>query len=137
MAGFTLIEVLLVLAILGLAAAIALPRFTKPIGLQLDAAARELTGAMRATRSAAIARNTSLVLMLDVERRSFTAPNGAPRNLPAETQITLKLAEPEKETASRGGIRFFPDGSSTGGEVLLPYLIDESISAPTAPVAPP
>lgn len=119
MAGFTLVEVLVVLAILGLVATVALPRLGASPGVTLDAAARDLTGALRATRSAAIARNQPQVMMLDVERRGFTSPAGGARSLPAEMRLALKLAAPEMESPARGGIRFFPDGSSTGGEITL------------------
>jgi general secretion pathway protein H len=37
----------------------------------------------------------------------------------ADIVAQLKIAEPERQTPSRGGFRFFADGSSTGGDVLL------------------
>ena len=119
-AGFTLLEMLVALTILGLVAAIAVPALTRPSdGVKLSAAAREITGALRLARSAAIARNNEQVLLIDVERRSYTASFAAERRFPADIQAKLKVAEPERISASRGGIRFFADGSSTGGEVVL------------------
>jgi general secretion pathway protein H len=119
-AGFTLAEMLVALAILGLAAAIALPRLTRPSdGLRLAAAARELTGTLRLTRTAAIAGNAERVWNLDVETRRFGPADMATRALPPDIRVELKVADPERLTPSRGGIRFFADGSSTGGEILL------------------
>jgi len=119
-AGFTLIEMLVVLAILGAITAVALPALTRPSdGLRLAATLREMMGALRVTRSAAITRNTELVLIFDIERRTFASSTFAERSFPAQIKAELKVAEPERVSASRGGIRFFPDGSSTGGEVLL------------------
>ena len=40
------------------------------------------------------------------------------RSLPADVAVKLKIAEPER-ARSRGGFRFFPDGSSTGGDMVL------------------
>ena len=119
-AGFTLLEMLVVLTILGLVAAIAAPALTRPSdNVKLAAAAREITGALRLTRSAAIARNNEQVLLIDVDRRIYTASFAAERRFPADIKAKLKVAEPERISASRGGIRFFPDGSSTGGEMVL------------------
>jgi general secretion pathway protein H len=119
-AGFTLVELLVVLAILGMAMAIALPRLLQPSpALQLDAAVRALIGAMRSTRSAAIAQNKELVFVLDVNSRSFASPVAREQALPRDAQMALKIAEPERESPSRGGIRFYPDGSASGGEIVL------------------
>ena len=119
-AGFTLLEMLLVLTLLGLVATIALPRLTRPSdALQLSAAVREMTSALRLTRSAAIAGNSEQVLLIDVERRSFTSSSLPERRFPPEIHARLKVAEPERISTARGGFRFFPDGSSTGGEVEL------------------
>ena len=120
-AGFTLIEMLVALAIIAIIMAIALPRLTRPSdGVRLAAAAREVTGALRLTRSASIAANAEHVWRLDVEKRRFSASAGsAERSLPPDIRAELKVAEPERISASRGGIRFFPDGSSTGGEIAL------------------
>ena len=43
----------------------------------------------------------------------------AARSLGPEIAARLKVAEPERAGAARGGFRFFPDGSSTGGDVVL------------------
>jgi general secretion pathway protein H len=52
-AGFTLLELLVVLAILALAAAIALPTLTSPSdGVRLRSAAGEIAAALRAARAA-------------------------------------------------------------------------------------
>lgn len=120
-AGFTLTEMLVALAIMAVIMAVALPRLTRPSeGVRLAAAAREVIGALRLTRSAAIATNAELVWLIDVEKRSFSASaGGAQRTLPRDIRAELKVAEPERISASRGGVRFFPDGSSTGGEIAL------------------
>jgi len=117
--GFSLIEMLAALAIVALATALAMPLAMRPSdALRLDAAAQDLVAALRLTRAAAIARNADAALTIDVERRTFASPAVPARALPADLSVKLKIAEPER-ARSQGGFRFFPDGSSTGGDMLL------------------
>ena len=44
---------------------------------------------------------------------------GTPRRLPQGIVLELVTAEREMLAERRGGIRFFPDGSSGGGRVTL------------------
>jgi general secretion pathway protein H len=120
-AGFTLLELLVVVALMALAAAIALPLLSgKPTdNLRLRATAYDLTGAIRATRASAILRDTQAVLIVDVEHHTFGSPALAPRSFPSEIAAQLQVAAPERLSPSRGGIRFYPDGTSTGGDVRL------------------
>ena len=117
--GFSLIEMLAALAIVALATALAMPLAMRPSdALRLDAAAQDLVAALRLTRAAAIVRNGDAALTIDVERRTFASPAVPARALPADLSVKLKIAEPER-ARSQGGFRFFPDGSSTGGDMLL------------------
>lgn len=117
--GFSLIEMLAALAILALATAFILPLALRPSdALRLDAAAQDLVAALRLTRAAAIAHAADAALTVDVERRTFESPAVPARSLPADLSVKLKIAEPER-ARSHGGFRFFPDGSSTGGDMVL------------------
>jgi general secretion pathway protein H len=119
-AGYSLLEMLVVMTILALAATIALPQFAKPSdSLRLKAAARELHGALRLTRSAAIAQTRDLVLVIDADKRTFESPVLPRKAFAADIDAQLTVAEPERVTPSRGGFRFFADGSSTGGDLVL------------------
>jgi general secretion pathway protein H len=119
-AGFTVLELLVVLALLALVGAVALPQLARPSdNVRLQAAARELVGALRVTRSTAIARNTALALVVDVDARAFESPVVARKSLSSDIALKLTVAEPERATPARGGIRFFADGSSTGGDLTL------------------
>lgn len=119
-AGYTLIEMLVVLAIIALVSAVVLPSLTRPSeNLRLQTAAREIVGALRLTRTTAIARNTAMVMEIDVEQRTFQSPAVSLRKFASDVTAQLKIAEPERTTKSTGGFRFFPDGSSTGGDLVL------------------
>jgi len=119
-AGFTLVELLVFMAIVAVGAAIAIPSIMRPSDrLGLAVTAREVTGALRQTRSAAITRNTEISLIIDADQRTYASAVVGERRFPAEIEVLMKVADTERVSASRGGFRFFPDGSSTGGEVTL------------------
>jgi type II secretion system protein H len=73
--GFTLIELMVVLAVLALLLTVAVPFFPKALpGAEIKGAARELAAGLRTARSRAITLNREVGFTLDVEgRRGGTA----------------------------------------------------------------
>jgi general secretion pathway protein H len=128
--GYTLLEILLVLGLLGLTAALALPALVQPSGTELRTAAGTVAAGLRRAREAAVNGQAATSLTLDLEARSFQVSGAASgRQLPARLELSLFTAESEIESDRRGRIRFFPDGSSTGGRVTLAsgerrYVVD-------------
>ena len=119
-AGFTLIEVIVTLAILGLA--LVLVAGYKPpwsSGLGLKGTASELASGLRLARSEAIASNRPVAFDLDVTDHLYRVGAGATRRLPANLSIELLTIIGENRGARVGDIRFNPDGSSTGGRISL------------------
>ena len=97
---------------------------TNRTGHEARAAASTVAAAMRRTRSIAVRDHTAAVFTLDVDSNRFSIPRGAEREreerkLPADLRFGLFTARSELESDSRGSIRFFPDGSSTGGRVTI------------------
>ncbi|WP_316205377.1 GspH/FimT family pseudopilin [Bradyrhizobium sp. SZCCHNS3004] len=119
-AGFTLIEMLAVLVILALTAAAAMPLLLSGAGtVSLDAATIELAAALRATRAAAIVQNRVMTLSVDVDRRTFGSDVVGSRAFAPGIQAKLTYAAATRSGPAVGGFRFFPDGSSTGGDLSL------------------
>ncbi|MCE9550774.1 MAG: type II secretion system protein GspH, partial [Betaproteobacteria bacterium] len=59
-------------------------------------------------------------LMLDVEQRNFKVSGDQRRYaLPAKVDISLFTAQSELLPDKIGAIRFYPDGSSTGGRITV------------------
>jgi general secretion pathway protein H len=119
-AGFTLVEMLAVLVILALTMSAAVPLLSRGAGtVSLDAATGEIASALRATRSAAIVHNRVMTLRIDVDRRTFSSDVVQPRTFAPDIQAKLTYAAATRAGAVEGGFRFFPDGSSTGGDLSL------------------
>jgi general secretion pathway protein H len=97
-AGFTLLEMIVVVAIMGLALAL-LAGAGKPRSHALEekAAAQQVAQAMRAARGRAISQGQPVAVTLPV--------------LPAWLTISAE--------APAGGIVFAPDGSASGGRIIL------------------
>lgn len=118
--GFTLIEVVVALAILGLALAL-ITGFKPPwsTGLGLKGAAAELVSQLRLARSEAIVRNRPVMFDLDIASHRYKVGAGIVHNLPTNLAIELTTIAGESRGSTIGDIRFNPDGSSTGGRVSL------------------
>ncbi len=117
--GFTLIEILVTLAILGVAMGLIIGRGPmNSRGLQVRAAAGAIAQSLRAARAQAIATDQDVSVAIDPGRHAFAIDRGPVRTVALD--IPFDVLPP----ALRGPgtvrlIRFSPDGSATGGEVRL------------------
>lgn len=121
--GFTLLELLVVLAIAALLLAVTPPLITSALpGVELKASARRVVAGLRLAREEAIRSGGDIAFTLDVEERTFEVDGGF-RNgkLSADLDLKLEAAETEMLNERQGAVRFFPDGSSTGGRVILAH----------------
>jgi len=119
-AGFTLLEIMVVLALIAIAASIAMPLIGRPSDrLRLQSMVGDIISAMRLTREAAILRNAETSLVVDVDRRTVRSSAGRSFSLAPDVIAKLEFAAPERAADTIGGFRFYPDGSSTGGSLML------------------
>ena len=88
-------------------------------GAESRVAARKLVASLRYTRTRAILDKSETVFMVDTEARSYQAPGRDAVELPEGMDVVLTTARSELTSEAAGGIRFFPDGGSTGGHVEL------------------
>jgi general secretion pathway protein H len=117
MRGFTLIELLVVLVIAALVAALVVPRLTGATErAAVRSAARELEAALRATRSIAMKQGRPEALIIDTARGAFQQGTSIGR-LPGGIHLVLTTTTGDRVDAQTGRIRFFPDGTSTGGGI--------------------
>lgn len=118
--GFTLLELLIVLGLAALVLAVALPNLRSSPATELRSGAQTVAAALRQTRIDAMSRGRPQALLVDTRKHSLSPEQGqASRRLPDGIAIKLSTAEQEMLDDGRGGIRFWPDGSATGGRVTL------------------
>lgn len=118
--GFTLVELMVVIIIVGLALALVGTSISRSVSsAEMRTAARKLAASLRYTRTHAILAKSEQVFLLDTENRSYQAPERDPVELPEGMNVQMTTARSELTSENVGGIRFYPDGGSTGGHVLL------------------
>lgn len=118
--GFTLVEILVVLTLLVTLSAILAPVLLPSPARVLRTAASEVATGLRETRRLARAEQQRRRFTIDTEQRRFgTDGRGQGRRLPDDVDVALTTARSLLVSDSRGGIDFYPDGSSTGGRVAL------------------
>lgn len=117
--GFSLIELMLVLVITALMMGVVASSLTE--GPVLRKSAREVAISMRQARSVAILQRKEMVWTMDISSRQFglAANKREQRSLHTSIEAKINTAKTEVVSATQGNIRFYPDGSSTGGSVEL------------------
>ncbi len=118
--GFTLLEVALAMAVLGLVAALALPRITQAPGpTRLRAASQEIAGLLRHDRNAAIRGRVPVTTSLDLAGRTLrSGAGGGTVAIPPGVAVDFTRAASQTD-AGGGGIRFSADGRASGGVITL------------------
>lgn len=118
--GFTLVELMFVMVIVAFMLALVGTSISQSIsGAEMRTAARKVTAGLRYTRTKAILSKSEQVFLLDTETKRYTAADRDPVVLPEGMNVELNTARSELTSETAGGIRFYPDGGSTGGNVRL------------------
>jgi general secretion pathway protein H len=120
MRGFTMVELLIVMVIASLVLALVGTSLSRGVSsAEMRTAARKLAASLRYTRTQAILKKEERVLTIDTENASYQAPDREEVVLPEGMKVQITTARSELTSEYVGGIRFYPDGGSTGGNVLL------------------
>lgn len=118
--GFSLLEMIAVVVLIAIAVTVASISFSKSLGsAKIKAASRDLVAALRYTRGQAIVKGEQKTLDVDLDAMSYTVPGKDPVKFPDKIEVKLLTAQNELINDRAGRIRFYPDGSSTGGHISV------------------
>lgn len=120
--GFTLMEMLTVLAILALVIVVSLPFLkTSSPGKVFRAQAQQISALLRLARIDAVTQNKETRVIVDLKNRRIDYPGRDNAIiLPAETSLEVKTVRGEVVSAD-AGFRFMPGGGATGGAIALEH----------------
>jgi general secretion pathway protein H len=118
--GFSMIELLVVVVLVAAATAMAASAMRSGLpGQQLRNAAREISAQLRYTRAQAIATGKPQRFVIDADSREWQAPQRRHGHVPDDILVTATSARIETPRRGIAGFRFFPEGASTGGRIVL------------------
>jgi general secretion pathway protein H len=121
-AGWSLIELIIVLAIIAAVSSLALPGLRESLpSLRLSAQARSIAVMLREAERQAVESGNETVVRINLADRSLTRDTGEAITLDPQFAIEVTAAKVPAIAADIAQIRFFPDGTSTGADLRLSY----------------
>ncbi len=121
--GFTLLELLLVLTVIGLASALIVPNIGNLESRTFGAQVREAVSLLNyARRMAVVSGNpsTASFIVAEAEEDTSLARNSVGRWQSIGTSIRFRdSTDREMEVEEKIEVTFYPEGGSTGGELLM------------------
>ena len=115
--GFTLIELMVVFAILGLVMSIAPSAYDKmKTSMEYRDVVRGVVSEMRSARQQAVLTGRDSVFAVDLEQKMYGMDGGKPRPIPESVVVRAIVADSETKGA-RFAVRFLPSGGASGGSV--------------------
>lgn len=120
-AGFTLLELIVVLAIVVITLSMSIVFFSEPNTSQkLKRISLALSVYLQETRSTAIHRNKALTFSIDPANKVYwREARREVQAFPKSIMVSAVTAKLEQGARKIHHIRFLPDGSTTGGSVTL------------------
>ncbi|WP_308420779.1 GspH/FimT family pseudopilin [Dyella caseinilytica] len=117
--GFTLLEMLAVIILIGVAAAAVSVSVAHGLAsARINAAAGELASALRATRTQAIVHGEPRYFQVNMQDGTYRGADQRDVRLPKGLDLQITSAKKDQR-GDIARINFYPDGSSTGGRITI------------------
>jgi general secretion pathway protein H len=111
---------MIVLVIIAIVSAVAIPMVTGVSNAEMRSAARQLASGLRLARSEAVSQRRETFLVIDLAGRRFKVDRDAREHaLPRNVELKLFTAQKDLVDDKVGSIRFYPDGGSNGGRITI------------------
>jgi general secretion pathway protein H len=123
--GFTLLELMIVMLVIGLAMAVTLPSLWRGSStLHMRACSRDVLNMFRYAREKAVTEQTGMVVLVDKENQGLILSNNLGDSaktyvMPKDVKIGCIALSGKELTDNYMGVRFLPNGSSDAAVVLL------------------
>jgi len=119
-AGFTLLEMIVVLVVLALVAGVVMSRGpVRSRGLTVRAAVADVVATLRGARGRAIAASRPVLVVVNGAEGRMSVDGQPVLSVPPGMALAAASGLGTPPTSRLTGIRFSPDGSSSGGRILL------------------
>ncbi len=118
--GFTLIEIMLVMALVAIASALVASTISRNSGGQrLRDAAQQIAMGLRQARTEAMRSQVPQRFVLEPGQHRWSVAGRPAHPIDPDLEVTMTSARELSSDTQQGAIVFFPDGASTGGRVTL------------------
>jgi len=120
-AGFTLFEIIVVLILLSIVMLLVPPMFSSGVSsAEMKSTARKIALLLRKERSAAILSRKPSAFRMNVEDKIYqSGQQSRPIQISEALAVSMTTGSTLVSDNSTGQINFYPDGSSTGGRIII------------------
>ena len=130
--GFTLLELVLVLLLMGLIAGLTLPFVVSTLDrIKLQSEVRQIASAIQFTRSEAISRKTLFTFNVDINKSQYwlaiPKQEEVTQSKPIDETVQIMDYQRADETLTKGTFKilFYPRGNSSGGTIRFKSIDDK------------